>query len=662
MPIFYTGPLDSTANAQPESSTSLPGNRKRNYNGEIMGTRRSISPEEGGARLTTEDGRPISRGEIIERLKMNKSQAWTAPQDIHSPVETHRLLQQEEIQHSELHLPLLNQDISTEQDTYAAGIDIARPRSALHSGDFRQDGDSSNSLEDLGSPFAASPPEGEQQDIFSVLSRSHVEQYPRSRSGLGSFGSFQFLPPTSPLIHATTNPDLEISFGRQRSPSPTRRHTFSPFSLQTSRSVAESLQPYRSSPSHPYQAHQPLRPISIPQPPRIRPRGISTSTDASPLQHAPMVGSYEESILRGRMSTTPSRPLDFIAQLGVLGKGKCKPSLRCPAHVTVPFPAVFYSYNSPGRPMDNSPSPYVGLIDIENSFPSYEGKAPSGGCYRIPQQGQLQMIIKNPNKTAVKLFLVPYNLSDMEPGTKTFIRQRSYSAGPMIDMPISNRKNLGTDRPEAAISHSEDPTERPTLRYLIHLHICCPARGRYFLYRSIRVVFANRVVDGKEKLRNEVQLPEPRYVPYKPTVRGDTSPMSSSPRPARQSSSVTTGSRSGLSQDMNARRRSTPFSFGAIGMDQADGLISGPVPLRQPPLSAAALQRRLSIPIQQVDTRAMNLAPSSDREDLVAGVGLPTDEDATSNTDLITSEPVIMETFETWLKRRRGNTGAGSSS
>ena len=125
-------------------------------------------------------------------------------------------------------------------------------------------------------------------------------------------------------------------------------------------------------------------------------------------------------------------------------------------------------------------------------------------------------MIKSPNKTAVKLFLVPYDLSDMEPGQKTFIRQRSYSAGPIIDMPLSSRTNLGTDRPEAALSASNDPNDRPMLRYLLHLHICCPSKGRYFLYKSIRVVFANRVPDGKEKLRNEIQLPEPRYSAYKP--------------------------------------------------------------------------------------------------------------------------------------------------
>ncbi|KAL1615318.1 hypothetical protein SLS54_009099 [Diplodia seriata] len=239
---------------------------------------------------------------------------------------------------------------------------------------------------------------------------------------------------------------------------------------------------------------------------------------------------------------------------------------------------VFYSYNSGnGRIADNQPSPYVGLVDLENHLKPaeeqeekrrrrrharsdnqgeneehdhYEGvgdaqqrsahrkrekmkrrstspKSPPGGSYRIPQKGQLQIVIKNPNKTAVKLFLVPYDLGDMEPGQKTFVRQRSYSAGPIIDMPLNKRTNFGTDRPEASLSTSEDPNDRPTLRYLIHLHICCPSKGRYFLYKSIRVVFANRVPDGKEKLRNEIQLPEPRYSAYKPARENQGAPQSS---------------------------------------------------------------------------------------------------------------------------------------
>ena len=148
-------------------------------------------------------------------------------------------------------------------------------------------------------------------------------------------------------------------------------------------------------------------------------------------------------------------------------------------------------------------------------------------------------MIKNPNKTAVKLFLVPYDLSDMEPGMKTFIRQRSYSAGPIIDMPLSARKNYGTDRPEASLNVSEDPRDKPILRYLIHLNICCPSKGRFYLHSSIRVVFANRVPDGKEQLRNEIQYPDPMYTPYKP---------------ARESNSTSAGARSAA--EKTSRRRS----------------------------------------------------------------------------------------------------------
>jgi hypothetical protein len=177
----------------------------------------------------------------------------------------------------------------------------------------------------------------------------------------------------------------------------------------------------------------------------------------------------------------------------------------------------------------------------------------------------LQIIIKNPNKTAVKLFLVPYDLSDMEPGQKTFIRQRSYSAGPIIDMPLSARTNFGTDRPEASLSNSEDPRDRPVLRYLIHLHICCTAKGRYYLYKSIRVVFANRVPDGKEKLRNEIQLPEPKYSAYKPSR--DVTPSHQNPATFALSSAKS------LAEERAARRRSTPLNFGGqMSLDAADGM------------------------------------------------------------------------------------------
>ncbi|KAL2796783.1 hypothetical protein BJX66DRAFT_130735 [Aspergillus keveii] len=489
--------------------------------------------------------------------------------------------------------------------------EIERPRSALHSGDFREGASQLESQQQLPqspipsrsskfpvSLFASSPttpwftgpsfPSRTQTAPVQAL-EAHVNEANRSPAlSLGSFSSSYVLKaPTSPLVHQANNADLDFSPRVDSSDPPTlfdrtnRRRTLPPDTFRdlppfVAQPEATHSMLWSSSHRRSLASSYSLQHASSLQFHSQRSRRPSFSSEVSHRSHAPMVGSYEESILRGRMSTCPSKPLDFTAQIGVLGKSKCKSSLKCPPHVTVPFPAVFYSYPTSGNGRtisDDSPSPYVGTIDLENSLPrdtsrsrrrkrhqspgdSRNGrnageqpkandqealrrrekrhrraespKSPPGGSYRIPQQGQLQVMIKNPNKTAVKLFLVPYDLSDMEPGTKTFIRQRSYSAGPILDMPLSVRSNYGTDRPEASLTNSDDPKDKPVLRYLIHLNICCPSKGRYYLHSSIRVVFANRVPDGKEKLRNEIQHPEPRYSPYK--VARETNPLRAAPR------------------------------------------------------------------------------------------------------------------------------------
>jgi hypothetical protein len=448
----------------------------------------------------------IDRQDIIRRLKTRGS------------VDTNQ-----ERPSSPTRIPRVTQD----QEENALGLDIPRPRSALHRGDFREDDDQQRSI-------ATSP-------VVPWHAHSHFLQRPRAASQASLSGSFSYQPPTSPLVHQANAADM---------PDHDSEH-FTP-----TRYSSSLLHRHSSLRTFPYQAHQPRRSIGSisglpPSPfPSVRRPSI---TDASPLQHAHMIGSYEESILRGRMSTTPSKPLDFVAQIGVLGKGDCKPSLKCPPHVSIPFPAVFYSYAS-GTHHDPEPSPYVGMLDLENALSKTQDNEPAAsrrrpkhphdqehsnntvisaesshlhhdkpsrrqhklhkrttttapaGSYRIPEIGQLQIVIKNPNKTAVKLFLVPYDLSDMPPGTKTFIRQRSYSAGPIIDQPISNLTRF----PDAGL------TGKPILRYLIHLNICSTQKGKYYLYGGIRVVFANRVPDGKEKLRTEMQMPEPSFSIWKP--------------------------------------------------------------------------------------------------------------------------------------------------
>lgn len=582
-------------------------------------------------------------------------------------------------------LPAAEIDPSTEHNkspqpsTLASAAEIERPKSALHSGDFWDRSAPPDAGQSGSSSIAARPHVDNQQPLDTspttpwytlnaIPSQFHTAnvypEYPqttnvRSRApSLGSLSSsFVFQAPTSPLVQQSNTTDLDlIPRDIQGSPSKnSRRRTlpsesfrsFQTFQQTPSRTTnfSRPLPGLRRETTLPCQAHQPRRSLTTTfnmrssSPPRTPAfpgsRRPSYSSDVSPLQHASMVGSYEESILRGRMSTTPSKPLNFVAQIGVLGKGNCKPNLRCPAHVTVPFPAVFYSYPTVSGtrssvPQD-SPSPYVGNIDLENSLKpedsksrrqghspdkisspnpdrmditapenthigvqlerrkrekkrrrSQSPKTPLGGCYRIPQQGQLQIVIKNPNKTAVKLYLVPYDLEAMEPGTKTFIRQRSYSAGSILDGPLAVASDPAIDEPGRAGRSSND-IEKPVLRYLIHLRICCPSRGRFYLYDNIRIVFANRVPDGKEKLRNEIQVPEPRYSPYKPM---------------RESSMGSAGAR--LAAEKAFRRRSSGYGLTFGGHDAVDGIgLIGPTTLAvntpKPPLPTSSIPISLAL-------------------------------------------------------------------
>ncbi|KAI0132144.1 hypothetical protein BJ170DRAFT_232847 [Xylariales sp. AK1849] len=594
------------------------------------------------------------RAELIERLKRGESPTWIPNRHIESmwnqrPVTPSRSPKPTKEAPTLLPPPTITPEKrepeSDDDRRLSEGLNIERPRSALHSGDFTQDessregdtiGESSHDLNNNEvkpnnhSWLATSPPRDFTPFQFERR-QSWLGRTDEPRLGISSLSSslsssFIYQPPTSPLVQSQSNDDIDLASPMDSIdistsfPRNSRRHTLmsshlGSHGLSPSNTVVRQLPSLRQERTFPYQAHQPRRSLTStpnfsltgtsPQTPgSLQSRRPSYSSDTSPLQHASMVGSYEESILRGRMSTTPSKPLDFVAQIGVLGIGKCKSNLRCPPHVTLPFPAVFYSYasSSHGRSKnEDGPSPYVGQVDLENGLSNQEEdarsrrkmhsrtserrpagdkmvdvndhladtmnrdarrsqkpkrrsgspRAPPGGSYRIPEKGQIQIIIKNPNKTAVKLFLVPYDLAGMEPGTKTFIRQRSYSAGPIIDS-LPELGDTGT-------------ADKPILRYLAHLHICCPSRGRYYLYKSIRVVFANRVPDGKEKLRNEITLPEPKFTTYKP-IRVMHPPTLSG-----------TGPGASLAAEKAFRRRSSGIYFGASypALEAADGIATG---------------------------------------------------------------------------------------
>ncbi|KAI8610902.1 hypothetical protein BC830DRAFT_1143695 [Chytriomyces sp. MP71] len=285
-----------------------------------------------------------------------------------------------------------------------------------------------------------------------------------------------------------------------------------------------------------------------------------------------LVGSYEESILNGRMSCLPSKPLPFVCELGVVAVGKCKnPALQAPKPLRLAFDACFYEFgggaanfgqgssgtgsvgvggfvgvspaasgttglfgSSVGSTIgldDGVISPYVGNVDVEGlggliwDINDFDGEMEVRknwiGGYRVPAKGQLQIIIKNAADTAVKVYLIPYDLRDMPPNSKTFLRQKTY----MISKPPS-----ANPTPVTSISRRgsvTSPTVHPPkdrLRDAIHIHFQCSSRKRIYITRTMRVVFAHKALESDEKWRSVIETPgEDRYTPMSTTTPAQSS-------------------------------------------------------------------------------------------------------------------------------------------
>jgi len=248
----------------------------------------------------------------------------------------------------------------------------------------------------------------------------------------------------------------------------------------------------------------------------IQSRFSSVSSCSSPksVLYGSFVGRFEDSMLAGKLSTKPSKPVEFICDIGVISvkKGKSsnnrKSNIKCPPHLVFPFSAYFYDV----EPANYNGTPYVGLINLANdidinydmsflsasSLPSASIDPP--GSYRIPYKGQIQVMIKNLHKTAVKVFLVPYDLHDMPVSTRTFIRQKIYKENAEKKRTLAYAIHLqficvGQEVGES-IQSTEDGNISPD-----SLNVKSPPptriRKRIYLYKSIRVVFCNRNDDEK---------------------------------------------------------------------------------------------------------------------------------------------------------------------
>eukprot|EP00047_Mylnosiga_fluctuans_P013303 m.30804 g.30804 ORF g.30804 m.30804 type:complete len:544 (+) comp4815_c0_seq1:64-1695(+) len=203
-------------------------------------------------------------------------------------------------------------------------------------------------------------------------------------------------------------------------------------------------------------------------------RSLSTSR-TPPTQ---MLGSFEESLLNGRLpAAAASAVRGFILQVGASGIGPSPRQLR------VPLSAMYYTL-----PGEETPTPYVGVVDLGEAI--RDEKHP--GMYRVPAAGLIQVVVCNPEKTGIKVFVVKYDFKAMPPCTHTFLRQRTY---------VSASPTAG----------------RGALKYAIHLRFVSSKRGHIYLYKDIRVVFSHLAPDKAEFQRTTTEGPtDPVFTPCDP--------------------------------------------------------------------------------------------------------------------------------------------------
>lgn len=403
--------------------------------------------------------------------------------------------------------------------------------------------------------FSASGGSSESDDARSTLERRDLlPPFTASPSGSSSGRSRPSMGLWGGEVQAGRSPGV-ASCGRRvvSAPSPYSSSPRSPLSGGASFAVHDGRHYSPSSPTwHRPAPRQSLSPSTLPlsqtrasspsttcPSPKSRRRHsdlLSTSAGSTSTPFGTLVGSYENSLLTGRMSALPSHPLPFLASIGVLGSPDSPTKLRCPPHLNVEFGAYFFTGPEGTLAAAAAASPYVGTLDLaayylsllaafspldtlSSSTPPPPGappnpppppRAPKFPGYRIPRRGQLQLVVKNPNSTAIKLFLVPYDLTGLDrngQGGKTFLRQKSYS--------------VDVDEGSGGGVEPEGGQRKGRLRYAVHLQFCSPPTSPpplgkskaksdpvYYLYHTIRVVFASRAIDSSETLRVVAEGPE----------------------------------------------------------------------------------------------------------------------------------------------------------